>query len=174
MATLLPRLQLERASKCGDESTVSGLPKKIVYKNRKGKKIMSLKFVGLHAHSHFSIGDAVGTPEEHYDFVIKNAGEDSFSLALSDHGNANGFGYILDAQNKFKKKGIPFKPIYGVELYIHPDLDQWKIDKEKAKAEKEEETSELVVEDEQESKSKWFDPVKRRHHLVVLVQNYEG
>lgn len=135
---------------------------------------MSLKFVGLHAHSHFSIGDAIGTPEEHFNFVIKNAGEDSMGLALSDHGNSNGFGYILDAKNKFKKKGIPFKPIYGNELYIHPDLDQWKIDKEKAKLEKEEGDSDLVVENEEESKSKWYDPVRRRHHLVVLVQNYEG
>src|SRR5687768_10443807 len=89
-----------------------------------------MKFVNLHAHSTFSIGDATGFPKEHFDFVIKNAGEDSMAMALSDHGNANGFGYIAAAQKEYKNKGIKFKPLYGVEFYLYPDLDKWRLAKE--------------------------------------------
>jgi DNA polymerase-3 subunit alpha len=135
---------------------------------------MGLKFVGLHAHTDASVGDGIGKPEDHFEFVIKNAGEESMALACTDHGNANSFGYVLQAKQKYKKKGIPFKPIYGCELYIHPDLDAW----QKIKDASAEETIEndLVVEVESESKSKekWYNPIKRRHHMVILVQNKVG
>lgn len=136
---------------------------------------MSLKFAGLHAHSAWSISDAIGQPSEHYDFVLKNAGEDSMALAMTDHGNASGFGYIASEQKKLKQKGIPFKPIYGAELYFHPDLEQWAKDKEQAKLEKAEkdDSSDVKAEDESESK-KWMNPVRRRHHLVVLAQSQKG
>lgn len=132
-----------------------------------------MKFVNFHGHSNFSIGDATGFPKEHFDFVLKNAGEDSMACAITDHGNSNGFGYIASAQKDFKNKDVPFKAIYGNEFYLHPDLDLWLEQKTQAKIEAET-TTELVVENEDESKSKQQDPIKRRHHLVIWAYNQEG
>ena len=73
---------------------------------------MGLKFVGLHAHSNSSIGDGINRADEHYKFVLENAGEDSMALCLSDHGTGAEWGYILQAKNSFKKKGLnPFSVI---------------------------------------------------------------
>ena len=112
----------------------------------------------------------------------------------------------VELWNKTNKER-PFKYIPGVEAYFHPDLAQWRRDKdidEKAKedkklakklAEKQEklqtkliavvdradETEEiemsnaLTVENEEESKSnKHFNPINRRHHLVVLPKSAKG
>lgn len=128
-----------------------------------------IKFVGLHAHS-LSMGDSIGYPEDHFNYVLENGGD---ALAITDHGTAIGFGYMFQAKNNFKKKGIKFKPIFGVEAYYHPDLDAWA----KLKSQKEEEKEEegLVVEVESDSKStNWADPIKRRHHLVILAKDFEG
>jgi DNA polymerase-3 subunit alpha len=46
------------------------------------------RFVGLHSHSTFSTFDAIGRPQDHIDFVLRNGGD---ALALTDHGNMNGF-----------------------------------------------------------------------------------
>lgn len=108
-----------------------------------------------------------------------------------------------NAENKDK----PFKYIPGVECYFHPDLEQWKHDKEDAELAKDDEkvakklkekqekiqtkliaitddvddtvdiemTNALTVENEDESKSsKHFNPVNRRHHLVLLPKNSRG
>ena len=53
-----------------------------------------IKFVGLHAHS--GVGspfDGFGYPEEHMDYCFDNGGE---ALALTDHGNMNGFAVHSD------------------------------------------------------------------------------
>lgn len=131
---------------------------------------MSKKFVGLHAHTTFSIGDAIGYPKDHFEFALENGMD---ALAITDHGNANAYGYVAQVASAYKKKGTPFKPIFGVEAYIHPSIEQWAKLKESSKN-KEEVTNELVVENEDESKKKWFDPIKRRHHLVILAQNKQG
>lgn len=130
---------------------------------------MTIKFTGLHGHTDSSIGDGIGKPEDHFDYVLKNGGD---SMAVSDHGNCGSFGYIFQAAEKYRKKGIQFKPIYGIEAYIHPDLDEWA----KTKAAKDEPVpdNDLVVEVESESKGKYYDPIRRRHHLVLLAQNNEG
>ena len=48
-----------------------------------------LPFVGLHAHSVAgSPFDGLGYPQEHMDFAYENGSE---ALALTDHGNMNGF-----------------------------------------------------------------------------------
>lgn len=135
-----------------------------------------MKFVSLHNHSCFSVGDGFSYPEEHFNFVVENASNDSMALAMTDHGNVNALGYIIQAQNTLKKKGIDFHAIIGNEMYIHPDLDQWKIDKENAKLQEEDDDNGVVVEVEAESKTKnkWYDPVKRRHHLVVIAANKIG
>lgn len=117
------------------------------------------------------MGDSIGLPKDHFDYVLENGGD---GLAITDHGTALSFGYINQAKNDFKKKGVKFKSIFGVEAYFHPDLDEWA----KVKAQKDEEAEEegSVVEVEADSKGKlyWADPIKRRHHLVLLAKDFEG
>lgn len=137
-----------------------------------------MKFVGLHAHDGNSVGDGFNFPEDHYKFVVENAESDSMALATTNHGNINSLGYMFQARESLKKKGINFRTIVGNEMYIHPDFDLWKIEKEKAsedKKNKKDDEDDVVVENESESKDKkWYNPVNRRHHLVVLAQNQEG
>ncbi len=127
-----------------------------------------MKFVGLHAHTTFSTGDGIGYPKDHFEFVLENGMD---SLAITDHGSCNSFGYMQQAAKDYKKKGIPFKPIFGVEAYFHPNLADWAALKEAGKVEV---ANDLVVENEDESRKKQFDPLRRRHHLVVLAQNEVG
>ena len=131
-----------------------------------------MKFVNLHAHTTFSIGDGLNYPDDHFNFVLQNAESESMGMAITDHGNCNSFGYALQSLSGLKKKGINFHFIPGCEMYIHPDLDQWKILKEEEQEEDEEGT--IEIESESKSKNKWYDPIKRRHHLVVLAQNKKG
>ena len=75
-----------------------------------------IPFVGLHAHSVAgSIFDAIGYPDEHMDFCYENGGE---ALALTDHGNMNGFSHQFLHWKKMKAEGKNFKPIFGVEAYF--------------------------------------------------------
>lgn len=142
------------------------------------------QFVGTHGHSHFSVGDGLGLPQEHIDFVLEN-GMDAWSL--TDHGNMNGYCHGHSYAKELNKKGRKFKFIGGVEAYYHPDLVEWrrhheqaKIDrataKKKASKADEGEDLNLTLENEDESKdaSKWFDPVRRRHHLVLLPTSRRG
>lgn len=80
------------------------------------------KFVGLHAHSTFSIGDAIGRPKDHIDFAINNGMD---ALALTDHGNMNGFSHQYVHSEYLKKQGVPFKALAGCEAYFIPSLDDW-------------------------------------------------
>lgn len=153
------------------------------------------RFVSLHAHSGFSTYDGLDYPQEHIDYVLEN-GMDAWSL--TDHGHMNGFGHAYLHAEKLRKSGKNFKFIPGCEMYIHPDLEQWKRDLEasKEKPAKDEsiltpitavvdgndETTDLgtdeaslTIENEDETKSgKYNDPIKRRHHLVVLPKTSVG
>ena len=166
------------------------------------------KFVSLHSHSNFSIGDALDYPQEHIDFVLQNGGT---AWALTDHGNMNGFAHAYLHAKKLKKEGIDFKYIPGCEMYLHPNLDVWSLQKLLVAAKKkgnEKEISELqlMIEEESESlntklvfgginediviesdedadtlededatkSSKFFNPLKRRHHLIVLPKTSFG
>lgn len=154
--------------------------------------ILPKRFVGLHAHS--TVGspfDALGYPDEHQAFAIENGMN---ALALTDHGNANGFAFAHQNYLLLKKKGVDFKFLPGCEFYYHPNLEDWredwlqaKINKEAEKLKKkknqpksedfdEENDEGTTVENESETKdvSKWFDPVNRRHHLVVLAKTTKG
>ena len=72
-----------------------------------------LKFAGLHAHSVAgSPFDALGYPAEHMEFAYKNGMD---ALALTDHGNMNGFGWQVEHAKRMKKAGKDFKPIFGCE-----------------------------------------------------------
>lgn len=161
------------------------------------------RFVGLHAHSGLSIGDAIGLPPKHIDFAIQNGMD---SLALTDHGTMAGVSHQL-----LHAKKLPnFKAIPGVEAYFVDSIDDWRklydaereqkaLEKAKKLASKPENIgndmaeaeAELavslslnsdtdsqggtVVEDESESKqSKWHNPIFQRNHLVLLPKNNQG
>ena len=139
-----------------------------------------IPFVGLHAHSVAgSIFDAIGYPDEHMDFCYENGGE---ALALTDHGNMNGFSHQFLHWQKMKSEGKEFKPIFGVEAYFLPSIDEWREDynriKEDAKQAKslakEGDTSGATVEDEEASKKAIKSVINRRRHLVLLAQNQTG
>ena len=139
-----------------------------------------IPFVGLHAHSVAgSIFDAIGYPDEHMDFCYENGGE---ALALTDHGNMNGFSHQFLHWQKMKAEGKEFKPIFGVEAYFLPSIDEWREDynriKEDAKLAKslakEGSTSGATVEDEDASKKAIKSVINRRRHLVLLAQNQTG
>jgi len=139
-----------------------------------------IPFVGLHAHSVAgSIFDAIGYPDEHMDFCYENGGE---ALALTDHGNMNGFSHQFLHWQKMQAEGKEFKPIFGVEAYFLPSIEEWREDynriKEDAKLAKslakEGDTSGATVEDEEASKKAIKSVINRRRHLVLLAQNQTG
>jgi len=164
------------------------------------------RFVGLHAHSGFSTFDGLSYPQDHIDYVRDN---NMSAWALTDHGHMNGFAHAYLHAQKLNKAGANFKFIPGCEMYVHPDLDVWRLDYEIARAAKRGDASALrvlreerekiatpllattdgddeiidvsidsagqTIENEEESKSgKFFDPIKRRHHLVVLPRTSVG
>ena len=136
----------------------------------------NIPFVGLHAHSVAgSPFDALGYPDEHMSAAYEN-GLDAF--ALTDHGNLNGLAAQVLYAKKMHKQGKEFKPIYGVEAYFHPSIEQWKEDMEEAKKNKknaaslrDNNTSGAVVETEVRT---YKSIVNRRSHLVLLAQNQKG
>jgi DNA polymerase-3 subunit alpha len=139
-----------------------------------------IPFVGLHAHSVAgSIFDAIGYPDEHMDFCYENGGE---ALALTDHGNMNGFSHQFLHWQKMKAEGKEFKPIFGVEAYFLPSIDEWRDDYERIKEDKklakslakQGDTSGATVEDEDASKKAIKSVINRRRHLVLLAQNQTG
>ena len=92
------------------------------------------RFVGLHAHSVAgSIFDALGYPADHMDFCYKNGGD---ALALTDHGNMNGLAYQVLHAKKMQAEGKDFKPIFGVEAYFIPSIEEWREEYEIAMADK--------------------------------------
>ena len=139
---------------------------------------MDLKFVGLHAHS--GVGspfDGFGYPQEHMDFAYDNGCE---ALALTDHGNMNGFAYQVLHSKKMEKAGKQFKPIFGVEAYFIPDIDTWKLEYEQYKLDKkkakqlDDGQSGTTIENEGETKSKGTSNINRSRHLVLLAKSQKG
>jgi DNA polymerase-3 subunit alpha len=138
-----------------------------------------IPFVGLHAHSVAgSIFDAIGFPDEHMDWAYSNGCE---ALALTDHGNMNGFSHQFLHWKKMKAEGKNFKPIFGVEAYFLPSIEEWrgeynriKEDAKLAKSLAKGDTSGATVEDEEESKKAIKSILNRRRHLVLLAQNQTG
>jgi DNA polymerase-3 subunit alpha len=140
------------------------------------RKVSTIKFAGLHAHSGMSVGDGLGMPDRHMEFGYSN-GLDAF--AFTDHGNMNSLAYEVLHAKKMAKEGRKIKPIYGVEAYFHPDLEQWRKDKEhfekttKAKKSDDEITG-AFVENEEESKKSKKNILNKRSHLILLAQNQAG
>jgi DNA-directed DNA polymerase III PolC len=164
------------------------------------------RFVSLHAHDGFSTFDGLDYPQDHIDFIRKN-GMDGW--CLTNHGHMNSFAHAYLHVEKLNKAGANFKFVPGCEMYVHPDLEAWKLDYDinraakkgdqealsrlrsqreqlitpiTAKVDADDETIDmstdegsLTIENEEETKSgKFYDPVKRRHHLVVLPKTSIG
>lgn len=71
-----------------------------------------MSFVNLHAHSHYSLLDGLGTPKD----IIMRAKELGYpAAALTDHGVTYG---LVEFYKAGKAAGI--KPILGCEIYIAP------------------------------------------------------
>ncbi|MBT4516353.1 MAG: DNA polymerase III subunit alpha [Candidatus Komeilibacteria bacterium] len=67
-------------------------------------------FIHLHTHSHYSLLDGLGTPDQ---LIAEAKKQGATALALTDHGNMYG---AIEFYQKCKKADI--KPIIGVEAYI--------------------------------------------------------
>lgn len=144
---------------------------------------MKNKFVNLHAHSVYSIGDGLGMPSQHIDFAIKNGLE---AHAFTDHGNMSNIANAELHMRKIRETNPDFKIIRGNEMYFHPSISDWHSQREKFKEQEiKEEDSETttIVEDEDETKesSKTKKPknesqkiLRQRGHLVVLAKNKIG
>tara|TARA_Y100000593_G_scaffold12569_2_gene23153 strand:+ start:14182 stop:17625 length:3444 start_codon:yes stop_codon:yes gene_type:complete len=137
-----------------------------------------IPFVGLHAHSVAgSIFDAIGYPPEHMDFAYENG---ATALALTDHGNMNGFSHQFLHAQKMRAEGRDFKPIFGCEAYFLPSMDDWREDYErireesKKKSSLDKELSGATIESENESKKAIKNILNRRRHLVLLAMNQTG
>ena len=134
-----------------------------------------IKFVGLHAHSTFSVFDGLGLPSDHMDFAYQNGCD---ALALTDHGNMNGLSYQVLHAKKMNAEGKKFKPIFGIEAYFIDSLSNWKQEYEKHKEDKKAKTSDeesgTVVENEEETKTAEKSLLNRRAHLVLLAMNQKG
>ena len=133
----------------------------------------NIPFVGLHAHSGLSLNDGLGYPQEHMDFAFENGSD---ALALTDHGHMNGLPYQVLHARKMMEEGRNFKPIFGVEAYFLPSLEDWREEYEKAKSEKKKMDKEvaLSIEDEKASKQKMTNILKKRNHLILLAMNQTG
>jgi len=140
-------------------------------------KKSSLPFVGLHAHSVAgSPFDGLGYPQEHMDFAFENGSD---ALALTDHGNMNGFAYQVLHTKKMEKEGKNFKPIFGVEAYFLPSVEEWRLEYQKAKEDKKRQKEiakqkGMSFENEGASKQAVKNMLNRRRHLILLAQNQKG
>jgi DNA polymerase III subunit alpha len=94
--------------------------------------------------------------------------------------------FYLHTKNRVWSKGMDFKPIFGCEFYFHPSFDRWEKESAEYKEQMKIATQEAkdsdgtdvsTVENEEESKqfnkNSW-NPMNRRHHLVLLAQNEQG
>ena len=143
--------------------------------NRTKSKI---PFVGLHAHSVAgSVFDGFGYPQDHMDFAYENG---MGALALTDHGNMNGMSYQVLHAKKMKAEGKNFKPIFGVEAYFVPSVEEWKEEYERIKTDKKQarkiidDTNKVSIEDESASKGRTKNKVNNRRHIVLVAQNQTG
>jgi len=140
------------------------------------RKKPSIPFYNMHGHTTFSIFDGFGYPEEHVDFAYSNGLE---GMAFTEHGNMNSFSYVFQKSKKMKDEGKDFKIVYGIEAYVHPDINQWKLEKEKHQEDKKlskevDDDIGLVVEDESETKKGVKSVLNQRSHLVLTAQNQTG
>ncbi len=104
-------------------------------------------------------------------YVWENGGD---AMAITDHGNMNALSYQIEAHKKMKAEGKDVKPIFGIEAYFIPSVDDWRKEYEKAKDKKKSKASSTNIEDEDASRKKIKNILNRRHHIVILAQNETG
>ena len=140
--------------------------------------IKNINFVNLHAHS--GVGspfDGFGYPQDHMEYAYSNGCK---ALALTDHGNMNGFAYQVLHAKKMKEEGKDFKPIFGVEAYFIEDVVDWKEKYEQHKADKkkarqlDDSKSGINIEAAGESKSQGRSELNRSRHIVLVAMNQTG
>lgn len=154
-------------------------------------------FAGLHAHDAGSSFDGLSSADQHIDFVIEN-GMDALAITNHGHCNTFPIAreHVMKLATKgINFKYIPgFESYIHPDLRewekdatkSREDKENAKIEKKRAKEAKEkvvtplevttdgdgeviDVTNALTIENEEESKSnKFFQPINRRHHLVVL------
>lgn len=140
------------------------------------RKKPSIPFASFHNHSTYSISDGLGYPDEHFDFAYGNG---LLGMAMTEHGNMNSFSHAFMKSKKMQEEGKEFKVFYGIEAYVHPSIEEWKLEKQRYKedaklAKQVDEDVGLVVEDETETKKGKYGTLNQRSHLVLTAQNQEG
>lgn len=133
-----------------------------------------LKFVNLHSHSVIgSPFDALGYPAEHFDFAYENGMD---AMALTDHGNMNGYSYALLHTKEMNEKGKRFKYIPGMEAYYIDDVVEWRKEYEKARQDKERKKE--IKEEEgfvfEEANRELQGSVRGNSHFLLLAKNQVG
>ena len=136
----------------------------------------SIPFYNMHGHTTYSIFDGMGYPDEHADFAFSNGLK---GMAFTEHGNMNSFAHAFQKSKKMKDEGKDFKIVYGIEAYLHPNIEDWKLEKQKHKedaklAKHVDEDVGLVVEDETETKKGSHGTLNQRSHLVLNAINQTG
>jgi len=94
-------------------------------------------FVHLHVHSEYSLLDGMSTPYEMAQAASTNG---QTSIAITDHGSMAG---VLKFQDACKGQSV--KPIFGIEAYFTPRLEDDKLDEK-----------------------------TERYHLILLAKNDDG
>jgi len=98
---------------------------------------------------------------------------------LTDHGNMNNMVHQFLHSRKMKAEGRYVKPIYGVEAYFTPSINDWVEAYGAGKEIKGEDNSATLIQDNDDERSE-VDPdeiskiLKRRRHLVLLAKNQVG
>lgn len=133
-----------------------------------------LKFVGLHAHSVAgSPFDALNYPKEHFEFAFENGMD---AMAMTDHGNMNGYSYSLLHAKEMNHKGKKFKYIPGVEAYYIDDVVSWKKEYELAKQDKKK-AKDLKIKDDfvfEEENRGLQGSIRGNAHFLLLAKNQKG
>ena len=163
------------------------------------------QFVSLHNHTTFSVNDGLGYPEDHFQFCIQNGVDahaitDHGNMNAYAHAQLWVEAYNKKAEKKFKyipglegyfhpnlEEWKKLKEKHEEEKNTKKEEKRKQSSKEKIKTslsvktdanediEEIDITNNLVLEDEETSKSnKHFNPLNRRHHLVVLPINSQG
>jgi len=135
----------------------------------------SLPFFNLHSHDGLgSPYDGMGFPKEHMEFVWQNGMD---GMAFTNHGNMSSFSFQREHAIKMNKEGRVHKPVYGVEAYYIDDLEEWKLDYEKAKEDKkrrkelEKEKKGIVFEEEERGVT---GKIRGNAHFLLLAQSKKG
>lgn len=160
-------------------------------------------FVGLHAHDGFSTFDGLDYPQDHIDFVREN-GMNALAITNHGHMNSFAHAYLHVQKLNKAGANFKFIPGCEMYVHPDLQTWQLQYDLAKATkkddkievmrikslltnldtplsasigeaADSDDDDAGLTVENEEETKSgKFYDPIKRRHHLVVLPTTSTG